>query len=492
MVPVSTRNRRRQRILGPAVSVLACIALVGGCSQVVSGTPTTLGGYSTTEVAGLPASNGPSGPKDGAPESSLPVEGTDNGAMDKLARNAVADIDTYWSETFPKAFPGKRFAPVKRLVSYDSGGPGIQLCGENTTGVVNAFYCRPEDFIAWDRSTLLPELNNSFGPMAVVTVLAHEMGHAVQHRAGTATSNDQVIVLEQQADCFTGAYFRHVAEGSSKYFQVSTGEGLNQVMGVLNFIRDSPGDSDFRDGSAHGSAFDRVTAFQFGFSEGPQRCAKMDFSDVQKRTTLFQAWKPIQKQDTDLPVDQKSLNAVEQSLHTVFRDTGAEPPKIVTELKPCGREQATSPASYCPSTNTISLDIPALQKIAQPPSKSGDTSGYGDFAAYAQVASRYALSVQKAAGLPLDDEAAGLRTACMVGSWSGLLVEDPIGQRNPVGNLRIVPDDIDEGVSALLGADSLIAANVRGDQVPVGFARVEAFRVGVQQGFAPCSTKYGG
>ncbi len=176
----------------------------------------------------------------------------------------------------------------------------------------------------------------------------------------------------------------------------------------------------------------------------------------------------------------------------MFRDTGAEPPKIVTELKPCGREQATSPASYCPSTNTISLDIPALQKIAQPPSKSGDTSGYGDFAAYAQVASRYALSVQKAAGLPLDDEAAGLRTACMVGSWSGLLVEDPIGQRNPVGNLRIVPDDIDEGVSALLGADSLIAANVRGDQVPVGFARVEAFRVGVQQGFAPCSTKYGG
>ncbi len=357
--------------------------------------------------------------------------------------------------------------------------------------MVNAFYCSSEDFVAWDRGTLLPQLNNSFGPMAVVTVLAHEMGHAVQHRAGTVTSNDQVIVLEQQADCFAGAYFRHVAEGSSEYFRVSTGQGLNEVMGVLNFIRDSPGDSDFRDGNAHGSAFDRVTAFQYGFSEGPQRCAKMDFNDVQNRTTLFQAWKPIQKADTDLPVDQQSLDAVEKSLRAVFRDTGAEPPKIVTEPKGCGSQRPTSPASYCPNTNTISLDMSALQKIARPPNKDAAATGYGDFAAYAQVASRYALAVQKAAGLPLDDEQTGLRTACMVGAWSGLLVEDPIGQRNPVGNLRIVPDDIDEGVSALLGEKSLIAANVNGDQVPVGFARVEAFRIGVQEGLAPCSTKYG-
>jgi predicted metalloprotease len=490
VVPVSTKSRRRKRILGTTVSVLACAALVGGCSKAISGTPTTLGGYSTTEVAGLPATNGPSGPKDGSPDAPLLVEGTDNGAMDKLARNAVADIDAYWTDVFPKAFPGKRFEPVKRLVSYDSSAPGQQLCGENTAGVVNAFYCPPEDSVAWDRGTLLPQLNNSFGPMAVVTVLAHEMGHAVQHRAGTVSANDQVIVLEQQADCFTGAYFRYVAEGSSEYFEVSTGQGLNEVMGVLNFIRDAPNESGFEGPNAHGSAFDRVTAFQYGFSDGPQRCAKMDLEDVKKRTTLFKNWKSSQ-QETDLPVDQKSLDGVTESLRAVFRDTGAEPPRIVTEPRACGSQRPTSPASYCAATNTISLDMSALQKIAQPPSKETESTGYGDFAAYAQVASRYALSVQKAAGLPLDDEAAGLRTACLVGSWSGLLVEDPLGQRNPVGKLRILPDDIDEGVSALLGEDSLIAANVNGDQVPVGFARVEAFRIGVQEGLTPCTTKYG-
>ncbi|KAA5832698.1 neutral zinc metallopeptidase [Saccharopolyspora hirsuta] len=487
MARASTRNRRRKRILGTALSAFTCIALVAGCAQQISGTPTTMGSYSTTEVAGLPVTNGPSGPKPNAPEAPLPVEGTDNGQMDELARNAVADIDEYWTSVFPEAFKGKQFVPVKRLVSYDAGGPGAQVCGQSTAGVVNAFYCPPDDLIAWDRGTLLPELNNSFGPMAVVAVLAHEMGHAVQHRARTASGNDQVIVLEQQADCFTGAYFRHVAEGSSKYFQISTGQGLNEVMGVLSFIRDAPGKSDFQGSNAHGSAFDRVTAFQYGFDEGPQRCAEMDFEDVSKRTTLFGSWKA--EQDTDLPVDDKGLDAVGKSLQEVFRDTGAEPPRIITSTAPCSGQRPTSPASYCATTNTVSLDVPALQKIAQPPNKDTE-SGYGDFAAYAQVASRYALSVQKAAGLPLDDPAAGLRTACMVGAWSGLLVEDPIGKRNPVGSLRVVPEDIDEGVAALLGEDSLIAADVNGKQVPVGFARVEAFRIGVQEGMAPCSTKY--
>ncbi|GAA4861086.1 neutral zinc metallopeptidase [Saccharopolyspora rosea] len=453
----------------------------------MSGTPTTFGSYSTTEVAGLPATNGPSGRKPGSGRSDLPVDGGVNGEMDELARDAVADIEDYWSAQFPQSFDGKQFAPVKRLISYDSAGPGTQLCGENTAGLTNAFYCPSEDVVAWDRGQLLPRLNASFGPMSVVTVLAHEMGHAVQTRAATVTRDDPVIVQEQQADCFAGAYFRHVAEGSSKYFQISTGQGLNQAMGVLNYIRDAPGETDFTGADAHGSAFDRVSAFQFGFSDGPRRCAQMTRDEVRARTTQFRFWK--QQQEQDLPVDRRSLDAVSDSLHEVFRDTGAAPPKIVAGTQACGARKATTPAAFCPETNTISLDIPELQRIATPPRK-GSASGYGDFAAYAQVASRYALSVQQSAGLRLDDAQAGLRTACMVGAWSGLLVEDPIGRRNPVGKLRIAPGDVDEGVAALLGDDSLIAANVNGDQVPAGFARVEAFRIGFQQGLNPCTTKY--
>ncbi|WP_338599579.1 neutral zinc metallopeptidase [Saccharopolyspora sp. SCSIO 74807] len=488
MAAVSAGTGRSRRIVGVLLALISCVALLGGCSWVISGTPTTAGRAATDDVAGLPASNGPSGPKSGAQPSTLPVEGTDNGEMDRLARDAVADVQSYWRQRFPESFDGKEFEPVKKLVSYDSGAPGGNLCGKSTQGAENAFYCAQEDTVAWDRAQLLPQLRASFGPMAVVTVLAHEMGHAVQNRAGTAPPDAPAIVLEQQADCFTGTFFRHVAEGGAEHFQVSTGDGLNEVMGVLNYIRDTPADGDFTGTGAHGSAFDRVTAFQDGFSGGPQRCAELDAAEVKQRTTQFRFWKDDQEQD--LPVDQRNLTQVRDSLREVFRDTGAQPPQIVGEPRSCPGMRGTRPVSYCPATNTVSLSMDGLQKIANPPAKDDPNSGYGDFAAYAQFASRYALSVQRAAGLPLEGGNAGLRTACMVGSWSGLLVEDPIGQRNPVGKLRIAPGDVDEGVAALLGGDSLIAAGINGEQVPAGFARVEAFRTGFQQGFAPCSTRY--
>ncbi len=474
-------------VAATAFLAILCTA-VAGCARPIAGTPTTAGSTSTTTVAGLPVTDGPSGPRDGVPDADVTVENGTGGPMDTLAANAVADIQAYWRQAFPEAFDGKAFTPVSRLVSYDSRGRGIRLCGRNTQDAVNAFYCPTGDTIAWDRGRLLPMLTNSFGPMAVVTVLAHEMGHAVQQRAGTVSVKTPTIVVEQQADCFTGAFFRHVAVGGARHFRISTGAGLNKVMGVLNYIRDTPGKTGFTGPRAHGSAFDRISAFQFGFTQGPRRCAKMTARTVRDRTTQFRFWKEIQ--ETDLPVDRESLRVVERSLRLVFADTGAAPPRIVTEPGTCPGVAPTPPASYCPRTNTISLDLARLRKIARPPDSVKRRSGYGDFAAYAQVASRYALSVQDAAGLPLNGAAAGLRTACLVGAWSGLLVEDPIGRRNPVGRLRIAPGDIDEGVAALLSEDSLVAADVHGDQVPAGFARVEAFRIGFQQGMTACPAKY--
>lgn len=488
MAPVSAGCPRGTRVGGAVLALLACVSLVSGCSRVISGTPTAEGGPAADDVAGLPVNDGPTGPRAGVADADLAVEGTDRGEIDGLARNAVSDVQDYWKAEFPDAFDGKVFDPVGKFVSYDSTALGGALCGQQTRGLSNAFYCGKEDLVAWDRADLLPRLNNSFGPIAVVTVLAHEMGHAVQQRAGTVGEQDSTLVSEQQADCFTGSFFRHVAEGGAQHFQVSTGDGLNKVMGVLSYIRDTPGESDFTGADAHGSAFDRVTAFQYGFSDGPKRCAEMDADDVKQRTTQFRFWK--QAQETDLPVDEKNLAAVQESLRLVFKDTGALPPHLVTEPLPCAGVRSTSPVAYCPGTNTVSLSLDDLQRIATPPAKDDANSGYGDFAAYAQVASRYALSVQDAAGLPLTGQNAGLRTACMVGAWSGLLVEDPIGRRNPVGELRMAPGDIDEGVAALLGDDSLIAADVDGGQVPAGFARVEAFRLGFQDGFSPCSTQY--
>jgi predicted metalloprotease len=327
--------------------------------------------------------------------------------------------------------------------------------------------------------------------MAVVTVLAHEMGHAVQYKLGAASNigpNTPSIVKEQQADCYTGVFMRWIAENKSKHFELSTGEGLNQVLQTMFFIRDSAGTS-FEKQGAHGSAFDRVSAFQFGFVRGASRCAEINEAEINKRITE----RPFDLSDKDqgqgrgnARIDQdKYLKALDESLRDAYKSSGAAFPTVDKGgIKPCNDAQTTSPATFCPSTNQIQLDLPSLVKIGTPPKK-GTKGGIGDFAAFAVIASRFSLSIQHATGFPLDDDAAGQRTACLTGAWAGLT-----NRPDAAAGLKLSPGDLDEAVAELLADNSLIASDVNGKAVPSGFARVEAFGDGFFRGSSYCVKKY--
>jgi hypothetical protein len=115
-------------------------------------------------------------------------------------------------------------------------------------------------------------------------------------------------------------------------------------------------------------------------------------------------------------------------------------------------------------------------------------TGLGDFAAFAEVASRYALAVQKSLRIPLDDRNAGLRTACLTGAWAGVIRHRFTD--GPTQQLLLGPGDLDEAVAELLTPNSLIAADVNGDRVPAGFARVSAFQIGFLQGSKVCTTQF--
>ncbi|WP_433264403.1 neutral zinc metallopeptidase [Actinosynnema sp. CS-041913] len=472
-----------------AAALVAVTALAAGCTQAVDGLAKAVR-PDVSKVSGLDITTGESGAKPGVPDADLRVENADGGEMDRLAINTLADVEEYWSEQFPTNFDDKKFEPVKRLVSYDSNGTGVEICRTNTKGVANAFYCSLDDSIAWDRGDLLPMLDDAFGPMAVVTVLAHEMGHAVQYKLGEKGGINQStpsIIKEQQADCYAGNFFRWVAEGKSKHFRISTGPGLNQVLATMFFIRDAAGTSAEKQG-AHGSAFDRVAAFQFGFAGDPKRCADIDEQEIKSRITQ-QKFDPQEKDEGqgkgNLKVDdRRSLELLEESLRNAYKQSGATPPTLKQGDAECPDAQETSPASYCPATNTIAIDLPDLAKIGTPP-KRGQKGGIGDFAAFAEIASRFALSIQKATGYSLEGPAAGLRTACLTGAWAGTTTESS-------ARLRLSSGDLDEAVAELLADRSLIAADVNGTVVPSGFARVEAFRDGFFEGSGLCTRKYSG
>jgi predicted metalloprotease len=483
------RRTRAPRVLAGVALCVALLCLATACAgQAIPGQARPSGDVDPGNVAGLPVTEGPSGLRPGVRTATLSVRDYAGTAMDKLAVDAMSDISDFWTQALPKDF-GKRFTPVRKLTSFDSNGTNIQVCGQNSEGVENAFYCPADDSVAWDRGTLLPVLDKMFGPMAVVTVFAHEMGHAIQFRLGSVNAATPTIVKEQQADCYAGAFIRYVADGSAKHFRLSTGDGLNEVLSTMMFIRDQVGTTAV-DPDAHGSSFDRVTAFQLGFSNGPVRCNEIDYDEIRQRVTEL-GFSQASEANNNVPVDDGTLVLLEQSLNAAFKQNGATPPTIVDDEGTCADGTGTAPASYCPQDNTIAVDLTALDTLATLPP--GDQlglsgTGLGDFAAFAEVASRYALAVQKALGIPLDDKNAGLRTACLTGAWAGVIRHHT--STGPARQLLLGPGDLDEAVAELLSPTSMIAADVHGNRVPAGFARVTSFQDGFLQGSTVCTSQF--
>ncbi|WP_026316159.1 neutral zinc metallopeptidase [Actinokineospora enzanensis] len=487
----------RGRVAATLLVAATLVGQLGGCStKQIAGQPRGVGDIDAGSAAGIPVNNdGPTGPRKGAADASMQVENADNGEMDRLAVNALSDIYDYWSEAMPRDFDGKQFTPITRLASYDSQGKAIKLCGQSTADLVNAFYCGADDSVAWDRGVLLPMLDKQFGPMSVVAVLAHEMGHAVQFRLGEQSNINQAtptIVKEQQADCYAGGFFRWVAEGHAKHFDVNTGQGLNHVLATMFFIRDPAGLSASKQG-AHGLAFDRVFAFQAGFAEGAKRCARMDVAEINSRVVERERAEAEMKtaKNGDVKFDSRDVqDLLQKSLDEAFNRANATRPTITYKGASCKQGKSTPPVSFCEQENSIAVDPDAMEKIATPPKRGQepgvDGAGIGDFAAFAEIASRYSLSIQKSLGAPLDGDKTGLRTACLTGAWAKFTDLDAAGDRK----LRLAIGDLDEAVAELLQDKSLVAADVNGKQVPSGFARVEAFRIGYFEGDKGCAGQF--
>ncbi|MBM7457372.1 metallopeptidase [Rhodococcus coprophilus] len=480
------RTRRFERVAVPVMAVV----LLAGCAQQVGGTAVSIYDNPFT-VAGLPVTNGYSGPRVGVLDADVVVENTDGGPVDVLAGNAIGDIEDYWREEFRSIAKGS-FEPVSTIMSWDpSERRGPRFCGEPTFDFVNAAYCSPGDVIGWDRSYLMPQLIDDFGPMAAVMVLAHEYGHAIQYSAGLIADDDPGIVFEQQADCFAGAFMRHVAEGRAAHFELDTSDGLNNVLASMLLFRDTdPNDPD----SIHGSAFERVTAVQIGFTDGAGACAQIDAAEIEtRRADLPQYFDG--SDDGELAVTAESVDLIFHSFDRVFEL--ANPPRLDlsgADLD-CADAAATSPVSYCPATNTVGVDLEELAERGTPTTAGNDefdADVRGDYNAYVLVASRYALAVQHSNGQSLTDPRTALRAACLSGVISAALspMSALAAELEPDAEMVwLSPGDLDEAVSGLL-TDGLAASDVNGTTVPSGFSRVDAFRTGVLGGEAACNGRY--
>ncbi|OBC00975.1 peptidase [Mycobacterium sp. 852013-50091_SCH5140682] len=468
--------------------VMACCALlVAACgADVVQGRATSML-FQPDRVGGLPVTDGTSGLRPNAPQATRDVENSDHGQIDEIAALAVDDIEDFWSKNFTGALSGT-FEPVQTLVSYDSEDPrSPETCGSETAGRVNAFFCYDDDLIAWDRGVMFSVALQYFTAMGIVGILAHEYGHAIQFKSGIVSRKDPVLVREQQADCFGGVYLRWVAAGNSPRFELSTGDGLNHVLAGIIYGRDPLMTEDEGGGKArgHGSALDRISAFQIGFAGNSDQCAAIDMDEIKKRQGDLPHFLEYDSYGDTEPVDTSLDTSTLQTLMDVLGDiySPSKPPTLSTDAKDCPDAKLSPPASYCPANNTIIVDTAALKALGQAKIEEEQKQlVQGDNTAISVLTSRYALAVQHEKGLSLDTPVAAMRTGCLTGVGQAKMAE-------PGGKLTLSPGDTDEAIAGLL-VNGLAASDVNGKLLPAGFTRILAYRSGLQGDEDQCYQRF--
>lgn len=476
-----TRRPGRTRL---AVAVAALAILAAGCSTTVAGQAVRAGAGGSGSQDAPP--DGPNGLKDNAPAPALTAQDSEKGnKYDTLAESTISDLYTFYGQVFPQDF-GKDFTKAKALISYDSKDKSAKACGMSLAGAVNASYIGGScDTIVWDRGELLPTMEKEIGEISAPTVLAHEMGHLVQARLGVPRSS--TLLLEQQADCYAGAYWRWVADGHSTYFDFSEGAGMRQVMAAMMWVGDPIGLSSDNSG-AHGSAFDRTFAASLGFANGAKRCNAITQQEVNKRIQQT-GFTQLPTKFGNIEVTDKLITQVAATLDEYFGQTvpGYAKPKLQKysgDAPPaCDGTTPQAPVDYCPATKTVNYNLEQLQKIGTPPTDWSKSNG--DFSAMMLVASRYALAAQATGGGTLTGNQAGLKALCYAGTWAKWL-KDPQGP----DKLKLSPNDLNKAVYEVV-TSPLPAGDVNSRNGTRVLDQVQALHIGVVYDIRRCFDFYG-
>lgn len=254
-----------------AVSLTACAQGVSGTAAVGTMVPSTTA--STPRPTPTSTSTAPSSPRTtpgGTDDSSVP----DSSAAPTLASGVTIDeladditgaqeiVDAYWARHWTDFFTGS-YAPPTVVGLYDGSDPAdTPTCGGEPLEEFNAFYCIPENYVAWDSGLLITGAD-LIGDSWVYLVIAHEYGHAVQAQL------DPTLVAESdelQADCLgAAALYGAAADGSLEFDEGDEAELISSLTALADQMP-------WTMSSDHGDAFQRVDWFTLGRNGGVDAC----------------------------------------------------------------------------------------------------------------------------------------------------------------------------------------------------------------------------
>jgi predicted metalloprotease len=147
-------------------------------------------------------------------------------------------------------------------------------CGE-ATSAVGPFYCSADRTLYIDPGfyQVMERRLRAPGDFAQAYVLAHEVGHHVQHIIGAMqmgvrgeTKNQTSVRVELQADCFAGVW-GHTARASLAI----NDEDLKEAVNAAHAIGDDALGNQDATRYTHGTSEQRMRSFRRGFDSGDAR-----------------------------------------------------------------------------------------------------------------------------------------------------------------------------------------------------------------------------
>lgn len=412
---------------------------------------------------------------------------------------SIVDIQEFWRLKMPEVF-GAAYKPIPNssMYPYDSRNLPPPCGGEQPRYqeiAGNAFYCADANYIAWDDGQLFPKLSQEFGTFAVALVLAHEWGHAVQGQLGLVDRSTSTVLLEQQADCFAGAWTRRIADGESALLELGDSSLDGALAGLLAF-RDEPGMLGAGDDGAHGSGFDRVRAFRDGYEKSLTKCETYDEDNLVLTEFPF-------NQDEYLNGGNMAIADVADAL---IKDMNAYFTYRYSDFKEIESVDAVNPESdpvrcagetvkpdefsrgvyLCDADSAVYVDSDLASTLYQ---------ASGDFAISVLFGDGWTRRIQLEDGVAPDELAskeAYEQRLCMLGGYAGSLVDDRI--EGTVEQPSTVPGrkdfsisggDLDEAITSIM---SLSAGTSTENDSGELFKTIGEFQKGVVDGHTACES----
>ncbi|HEY4165017.1 MAG TPA: neutral zinc metallopeptidase, partial [Dongiaceae bacterium] len=197
--------------------------------------------------------------------------------MKQFVSVVLADTEDTWTELFKDM--GRTYQDP-HLVLFT--GQVRSACGF-AQSAMGPFYC-PGDSKVYIDLAFYDELQQRFhasGDFAQAYVVAHEIGHHVQHllnpdmgdemqgSAGSTGANSKSVRIELQADCYAGVWAYHANQERKILEEGDIEEALNAASAIGDDrLQEQTQGTVVPDSFTHGTSAQRVRWFKNGFSNG--------------------------------------------------------------------------------------------------------------------------------------------------------------------------------------------------------------------------------